>query len=183
MNGKICLFKEFKHLVAQGQWVVQHRLESHSYIQRINDTALNTLRVVTILRDKGPEYLTGFQSFATGSEVTDTWGHGALYVGLNLESYTLMGDAYYHPDYGSETIVTTHPDSNISFEDFKLPFLKEAIELCIKAHNYLPYSYIIGWDVAITAEGPLILEANEKPGMNAVQSLNGGMKRKIVINK
>jgi len=34
--------------------------------------------------------------------------------------------------------------------------------------------------VAITDSGPLIIEANEKPGMNVAQALNGGLRQKIV---
>jgi len=32
--------------------------------------------------------------------------------------------------------------------------------------------FIIGWDLAITMDGPMILEVNEKPGMNVIQCLD-----------
>jgi hypothetical protein len=41
------------------------------------------------------------------------------------------------------------------------------------------FNFVIGWDVAITDEGPMIVEANEKPGMNVVQCLDGGLRRRI----
>jgi glutathione synthase/RimK-type ligase-like ATP-grasp enzyme len=61
-----------------------------------------------------------------------------------------------------------------------IPFIKESVKLCINAHRLLYFNFIIGWDVAITDEGPMIVEANEKPGLNIAQCIDGGLGEKII---
>jgi hypothetical protein len=145
----------------------------------VNATALNTTRILTILNGKDPAYLTGFQSFATGNAEIDSWGHGSVYVGFNYRESVLKGLGFYHPAVKKYARVETHPDSGIKFDGYFIPYLNESVELCLKAHRLLYNNFIIGWDVVITDEGPLILEANEKPGMNAVQCIDGGLRYRI----
>ena len=59
-----------------------------------------------------------------------------------------------------------HPDTGVRFEGHAVPFYEEAVALCRRAHLALvPDLFLIGWDVAITPRGPLILEPNLFPGL------------------
>ncbi len=180
MNGKGNSLSELKKILGSGVWLVQKKISSHKALRMINKSALNTTRIVTI-RDKNRSgYLTGFQAFARGAAVTDSGSSGSIYVGVDIEKECLKEYGLYNIGDPICTFLNKHPDSGIPFKDYKIPFLKEAIQLCIKAHNLLYNNFIIGWDVAITDDGPVIVEANEKPGLNAVQSLDGGCRGKIL---
>lgn len=179
VNGKIISYKDLKEKIGSRKWVVQKKQEASPELKKINDTALNTTRIVTVLKNGEPEFLTGFQSFATTGAKTDSWHKGSVYVGIDINKQCLKKYGYYHPDVGSEGRVEKHPDSGVIFEGYPLPQLTEAIEMCLKAHRFYYFHFIIGWDVAFTNEGPKILEANEKPGMNAVQCVDGGMRKRM----
>ena len=172
----------FKQIIADKIWIVQEQHHSHKEIKKINATALNTTRIVTIMNGTEPEYLSGFQAFATNDSTNDSWNTGSVYVGIDPENNCLKEFGYYSLHVKNKSLCTSHPDSGIVFKGYKIPFLKEAIELCLKAHQLLYFNFVIGWDVAITDKGPVIVEANEKPGMNAVQCVDGGLKRKIMHN-
>jgi len=163
-----------------GIWIVQSRIRSHRLIEAINDSALNTTRIVTILNDGQPEYLTGFQAFATGQATTDAWSKGSVYVGFDIQNACLGEQGYLDLSGSPESVITAHPDSGIIFKGYFLPYLQEAIDLCLKAHRLFYNNFVIGWDIAITDSGPVIVEANEKPGMNAVQCVDGGLRKKIL---
>lgn len=165
--------------VKKGNWIIQDIARSSKEIELINKTALNTTRIVTRLQKGVPKFMAGFQSFATRNQITDSWGKGAVYVGFNYEKETLKKYGFFHPSDNEYSLLSYHPDSNIEFENYKIPGLAEAVELCIEAHRYLYYHYLIGWDVAITDEGPKIVEANEKPGMNAVQCIDKTINKSI----
>jgi hypothetical protein len=180
MNSKENSLSELKKILGSGVWLVQKKISSHKALRMINNSALNTTRIVTIRDKKGPVYLTGFQAFARGAAVTDSGSDGSIYVGVDIEKECLKEYGLYNTGDPVCTFLIKHPDSDIIFKDYKIPFLKEAIQLCIKAHNLLYNNFIIGWDVAITDDGPFIVEANEKPGLNAVQSLDGGCRKKIL---
>lgn len=180
LNGQEFLLDEIISKLKHGKWVVQRIVSSSDQIRKVNCSALNTTRIVTIFDKKDPLYLTGFQAFACGTEKTDSWGKGAIYVGIDPLKDELKGFGYFHPTRGAIQATEKHPDSNIIFNKFKINGLKNAVDLCIKAHRYCYFQFLIGWDVAITNEGPVIVEANENPGMNAVQIINGGIKEKVV---
>lgn len=180
VNGEIKSWDEFLQFLKPGKWVIQKRYFSHSSIRSINSSALNSTRIVTILTPNGPEYLCGYQGFATGDASADSWQHGSIYVGINVKNECLKETGITSPSDKRGGIFLKHPDSEIVFKDYKIPFLKEAVQLCIRAHRVFYFNFIIGWDIAITDNGPVIVEANEKPGMNVAQALDGGMRRKIV---
>ncbi len=179
VNGKSCTVNDLTMLLGKKIWIIQDVIQAHAVIRSINDSALNTTRIVTIMNGLEPVYLTGFQSFATGNQKIDNWGKGAVYVGIDPEKNKLKAFGYFHPANFSGTITMTHPDSGIRFSDYTIPFLDEAVKICLYAHKFFFNHFVIGWDVIITDNGPMILEANEKPGMNAVQCLDGGLRKKI----
>jgi len=55
----------------------------------INSSALNSTRIFTILNEGEPEFLCVYQGFATGNATSDSWQHGSVYVGIDLEHGTL----------------------------------------------------------------------------------------------
>ncbi len=180
VNGVVITREKFERKYSNNIYIMQDWLVSHAAIRKINDTALNTLRIVTVLKGSEPEFLGAFQAFATGGANTDAWSKGSVYVGLDVEKGVLKADGYQNLQGSKSGIVLEHPDSRIEFRDYPIPFLKEAIGLCIKAHGLLYFNYVVGWDVAITDNGPVIIEANEKPGMNVVQCICGGMREKLI---
>jgi hypothetical protein len=166
--------------LSKGVWIIQRKFQSHPVIRAVNASALNTTRIVTIL-DKGkPRYLTGFQAFATGTARTDSWDKGSIYVGIDTQNGCLKEYGFHNLSDRVNSISTRHPDSGVEFKGYRIPHLKEAVDLCVKAHRLFYNNFIIGWDVAITENGPLIVEANEKPGMNAVQCVDGGLRKQIL---
>ncbi len=182
VNGESLSKPAFQKKLANYIWVVQLKYHSCEAIRQVNDSALNTTRVVTIFNGKEPEYLGGFQAFATGGATTDSWSKGSIYVGINLEKDCLKADGYCSLDVKDQSIVHKHPDSGVVFQDYPIPGLKAAVELCLKAHKLLYFNHIVGWDVAITDNGPVIVEANEKPGMNVVQCIDGGMRKRLLMS-
>ena len=47
---------------------------------------------------------------------------------------------------------------------YKLPYVKEAIDLCRKAALVVKDVRYVGWDVYIAPDGPGIIEGNDYPG-------------------
>jgi hypothetical protein len=59
-----------------------------------------------------------------------------------------------------------HPVTGATIEGRQLPDWLAACSLVIRAHAQAFHEYvIIGWDVALTPDGPLLIEGNGKPGV------------------
>lgn len=58
--------------------------------------------------------------------------------------------------------VVTHPGTGMRFDGFRLPHWHEAIDLAKTAQRCFPTLPTLGWDIALTEEGPQIIEANAR---------------------
>lgn len=68
-----------------------------------------------------------------------------------------------------KNIYEKHPVTGYMIKGFKFPYWKEVLKMCEKASFEIPEIGYIGWDVAITPEGPVFVEGNELPGYNLYQ--------------
>ena len=168
---------DFEKLIENGLWILQKALVAHSDLVSMAGVALHTTRIVTVRTPKGVRVVSGFQAFTTGGAKSDSWANGSIYVGIDTTTRCLQRDGFYSPWHKNGAIVTTHPDTNIEFEGFRIPFYDEAERICIDAHKLLYATFIVGWDVAITDDGPVIVECNETPGMNAIQCVDRGLRK------
>lgn len=65
-------------------------------------------------------------------------------------------------DYGN--VYEKHPLTGKKFSEVKVQDVKEAFELCKKAALEVQEVRYVGWDVAFSNKGPVIVEGNEYPG-------------------
>ena len=82
---------------------------------------------------------------------------------------------------GCKTI-TTHPTTGYLISGFKIPFFQDSIKLCKKFAQYIP-NRIVGWDVAITPTGPIIIEGNHDAAIIAGELSYGGYKKHPVFKE
>ena len=73
-------------------------------------------------------------------------------------------------------MVYQHPDNSIVFEGFEIPFFKEAVEMSKDLHSKLYRVHSIGWDIAITQNGPVFIEGNSLWEVSGTQAAVGGLK-------
>jgi len=82
--------------------------------------------------------------------------HGALPAYVDLDSGVLgTGRRRHDPDY-----ISFIPGTDTSFIGFKLPYWSEVKELALRAAAAFPGVRSIGWDIAISEQGPVLIEGN-----------------------
>jgi hypothetical protein len=166
--------------LSAGIWLVQPQIRSHPEIVRVSSKALCTARIMTVLDDPNPSFLAGFHAFTTSDVQSDAWANGSIFVGIDQESLTLQQDGFYSLSQKNHAITQDHPQSGVAFKGMELPWIQEAVKLCLDAHKLLYSNFILGWDIAITERGPLIVEINENPGIKAIQCTNAGLRKRIM---
>lgn len=158
------------------RFIMQDRLIQHEVLNNIYSQSINTLRISSVLNE-GKCIILGvvFRCGAHG-EVMDNWHRGGLVIGVS-EDGKFGKYGYYMPGVGTKT--DRHPDSGFVFEDVIVPYYQEAIDLVVKAHETV-FNNIktLGWDVAITTDGPVLIEGNAGYDGALLQIFNGGMKQK-----
>lgn len=167
-----------KSLLNQGNYILQKRVVQHDEMNRLNPNAINTVRIVTAIKDNKPYVFSSLLRVGTSqSGDVDNWAKGGLAIGIN-EDGSLKKYGYYKPAYAihNNPKEVSHPDSGIVFSDFIIPYYNEIIELVLRAHQFITCIQTIGWDVAVTPNGPLIIEGNDNWELSLMQGCNGGLR-------
>ncbi len=168
--------REAEKSAGNGKYLLQESIVQHSEMNRLNGCAINTLRIVTINTGKDKPFVLS-SVLRVGTEKSgdvDNWAAGGLSVGINDDGY-LREFGFYKPSYGTKTDI--HPDSKIKFSDFRVPMYKEAVELALRSHGFFYNVHSIGWDIAITENGPVIIEGNDNWEISLMQACNKGLRK------
>jgi hypothetical protein len=147
--------------------IVQPFIQNHPAIQRMSNGALASLRIVTGLNERHDAELVASQSILPhGARETSVAG---IICSIALASGRIERAAL--PD---GTPVTHHPDTKVPIAGAVLPFWRESVEIVCRAHAASFEKFVfLGWDVALTNDGPVLLETNSGWGAIFHQMLDG----------
>lgn len=144
--------------------IVQERLEQHPVLAGFHPSSLNTLRIVTVFDDAhGVSVAGGFFRMGVGGAVVDNASAGGVICGFDLARGTLAASAF-QVGKASVRAIDAHPSTGCRFAGVTIPFFDEALALVRAAHRAAPWIRSIGWDVAIRADGPVLIEGNNRWG-------------------
>lgn len=172
---------DFREMIEGGKFLVQERIYQHEKMSSIFPNATNSVRITSLFDKEKNDvvFLPCFLKIGLGNMTVDNWAIGGLIVGLDIDTGKLSEWAYYKPGYGKKT--QTHPDTNVVFKDFKVPFFNEAKQMIHDFHMQLKDVHSIGWDITITPDGPCIIEGNDNWEISALQVTNHGMSKEFEL--
>lgn len=148
----------------------QALITQHPLLQTIFPHAINSLRVLTYRQSDGTYSVTqAIAKFGCGDAIIDNDAENGILSNINLNNGTLSAC---RKRLGCE-IYSNHPDTGIRIEGLEMPYFTEAKALATKAHQHIPYPRYLGWDIAITPHGPLIIEPNSYVSIAVNQKLAG----------
>jgi hypothetical protein len=75
-----------------------------------------------------------------------------------------------------------HPDTHFEFHDKKITRWDEISKFVIESAEKLPFFTYLGWDIALTKTGPIAIETNLGVGIEALQLVNGGLRKVFGID-
>lgn len=141
-------------------------IEQHSEMAKLNPTSINTIRITTVLKDDVVYPMYEIIRIGINNSKVDNVGSGGIYTVLSEDGEII------NPCWSDKTITTyvQHPTHGFEFIGFKVPYFKEAIDLVKKAALVEKRIRYVGWDVAITPNGPIIVEGNQLPGYDMCQN-------------
>jgi len=151
-------------------FVVQVALRNHPGLQGVTNGALATVRLMTV-RDGHAiaQPLLAVLRMPVGQAVADNFVLGGLAAPIDLDSGTCGEALTKRGDYPLDS-VTTHPDSGSTIQGLRIPCWAACVRLACLAHDRLQAEVaVIGWDVAVLADGPVLVEANYLPDGNLAQ--------------
>lgn len=150
------------------EWLVQEYVATHPALAGIALAALPTCRITTMVNESGGhEIVTSVLRFPSDpGSLVDNIKAGGLMAPIDLATGRL-GTGCRGRGVGD---FDRHPTSGALIEGTVLPMWEEAKSLALDAHaRAFPEYNLVGWDVALTPDRPVLIEGNGKPCMIVAQ--------------
>ena len=153
------LYKELKEKKLN---LIEDGIVQHKELDKINPYAVNSFRVLTLVKD-GKAYLLN-NALRINVDDNPAIGCSDAYMRLNEK-----GEVCSRVIDDVANIYEEHPLAKIKFNTVKVPYVKEAFDMALEAALIVPEVRYVGWDIAISENGPVIMEGNEYPSYGLVQ--------------
>ncbi len=160
-----------------GKLIVEPLIVQHEALRKISPLCTNPVRIRTVKSDGDIDMISIYICIGPA---TSYWSNGetsGVMLGLD-ENGNSITDAFCEVKgmYGRYEVL---PGTDIAVKDIKVPFIKEAVELAKAAHRTTPQFHTLGWDIAITDNGPIVIEGNSSYGSGTYQAISGIGERDI----
>lgn len=158
--------KLYSELVSNGQNMVEQAIIQHEKMNELCPDSVNTIRIVTVVTDGKAHFMYALVRMGRGGTCMDNISSGGMYTCVG------EGGRLSRPAFCDKTgeYYTAHPETKTVFDGFVIPYFNEAKEMCLEAAMVEPNMRYIGWDVAISPDGPLLVEGNNLPGYDMCQN-------------
>lgn len=173
----------YKKLTQEGNnFELEELIKQHPEVSKIYPDAINTVRVVTIVTTKEgksiltipkdqrknvelvPHIICAYFRIGNGKFV-DNFNSGGMVAPIDEKTGIVSQVAIDK----NKNVYETHPQTGARIKGFQFPYWSEVLDLCKRACKEVPEMGYVGWDVAITPNGPLFVEGNEFPGHDIYQ--------------
>lgn len=132
-------------------------------LSKLNPTSVNTLRVTTIRMDDRV-IAQAFLRVGKMFSLVDNIAKGGIVCAIDQETGVITKAT---DKYGRQYI--NHPHTNFPLIGSVVPKFKEAIQLAKELAQVLPQFRYMGWDLALTKDGWVLVEQNAKAGIYCIQ--------------
>ncbi|MBX2921249.1 MAG: hypothetical protein KF746_03580 [Chitinophagaceae bacterium] len=153
----------------------------HDDLMRLSPAALNTVRIVTQYNDGQAEVLLAFIRVSVNLSIDNlsAGNYGANFgAPIDLKSGKISGPGMYIDVTKADEYY--HPVTKVSLVGFQIPLWNESIDLAKKAANHTPQNRSVGWDVAVTNQGPVLIEGNHNWNYLSQLMGNRGLRKEFL---
>jgi hypothetical protein len=159
-------------LAAGAGYLIQRRLEPDSGLAAMFGPRLWSVRTLVLVGPSGPVIHRAVAKIATGNNPADNfWRRGNMLGAIDLDTGRIRRVVR---GTGAEmTIDEAHPDTTQPIIGTTIPKWDAHKRLAMSAAAVLPGIRTQSWDVAITAQGPILLEVNYGGDLNLAQLAHG----------
>ena len=145
--------------------IIEELIVQHEALNKLYPLAINSLRIVTIVVDGVAHVVYVVSKSGNKGKFVDNMENDGLCCPVDTEKGEICNVAH------TSKLITydTHPYTKVKLIGYKIPYIKEAMELVKKAALEVPQVKYVGWDVFIGPDGPGIIEGNDYPGYDSWQ--------------
>lgn len=164
--------KAFFEQAMEAKACIEELVIQHPDWEALCPGCVNTMRIITGAAKGQSWLLFAATRVGSGKGVADNFHMGGSAVLIDMETGKLTGT-------GLDKKLNEHECSatGIRYDGYPVPYWEEIKKLCLEAALVNDQIHFVGWDVAVTKDGPLLIEGNRGSGFDLPQVLTKtGMK-------
>lgn len=147
----------YRYLTDKGFCTLEDNIQQHPALSKLYPNAVNSMRIITVLDKQGEAHVLYIvQKMGLGGSIID---NNCLFAPVDPETGEIL-----YPAHSGDTIkgivYTEHPDTHVKLQGYVIPYVKQAVQMCMEAAKITPQIRYVGWDVATMPNGPAIIEGN-----------------------
>ena len=160
-----------------GRWIVEELIEQDERMSVWNATSINTVRINSFRQKDGSfKILYPFIRMGRRGMVVDNAGCDGVYASIDVETGRICTDGF--DETGNRFV--QHPDVRVTFMNWQIPCWEDCIAYAKKVHAAMPLEHIyIGFDMALSTKGWMIVEGNWGDFICQQSSLRRGLKKEF----
>lgn len=142
------------------EWIVQSNKMNDLY-----PNGVNCIRVYTFIQDGVVSFLDAKVTFGVTSNIVNATLGNNLFALVDVKSGVVISDL---ANYDME-VYKEHPVTGFTSKGLQLPMWREVLELVEKSARIVPQVAYVGWEIALTERGPILIEGNHCGGSGGNQ--------------
>jgi hypothetical protein len=163
--------KYFFQNIDNQKYIIQAGVEQGDEINKIYPGSVNTFRIFTEYNSGDAKILLSMLRIGQGGKQVDNYSSGGITIKVDPQTGILDGFAYGF----QRSHIYQHPDTGFQFAGYQLQCWPEIVSFVLKCAEKFREIRILGWDIAYSATGPVVVEINEGPSVEAIQDCYGGI--------
>lgn len=157
--------------LADGQTLVEQVLEQDAAMASLYPDSVNTVRLITYLDPQGVFHvIAGVLRIGNGN-VIDNFAGGGMFTMLDDDGVALYPAVDKHSH-----VFRTHPVTGTAISGFEVPRYDEIVTMVDRLARRIPQIPYVGWDIAITPDGPAVIEANHNSSVFQMKPTVSGVR-------
>lgn len=137
--------------------VLEELIIQEDAFAKLYPKAVNIIRLTTVMIDGVPQYLDAWLRVGMGGYDITAANLAELYCGVDIGTGVVATDGFTEL-YGR---YERHPDTDVLFKGYQIPGWDELLRITAEMAHVLPSVRYIGWDMALTDKGWVLVEGNE----------------------
>ena len=154
----------YEHLQSFNPAILEECVVQHKDLMALHPCSVNTCRVITFTQGSTTNVVAAYLRIGNGRHV-DNFNNGGMVVPIEEDTGVIIYPALDKHN----NLYDVHPMTNVPIKGFQIPLWDEVLEIVKKAGQVVPQVGIVGWDVCVTDNGPLLIEGNDFPGHDIYQ--------------
>ena len=157
----------FEYSLEKAPFVAEELIEQDDGLGCFHKESVNTVRVVTFYYKNEVSVLWAFMRTGQGDSKVDNMGSAGYGALIDIKTGKIISDGI---DWKGDK-EKCHPDSKIEFKGYQIPKWDELLEVVKNLSSEISAMHCVGWDLALTKKGWVLVEGNARPQCVTVQTV------------